>query len=68
MLAWAARCAGSRDVTQLGQLTQTGQRAIPYHVTSWSVYELGVLAGGQQSLLGDRLGVVPQVASSCICA
>jgi len=58
----------SREGTQLGQPTQTSQRAIPYHMMSRLVYELRVFAAGQWSLLGDRLGVVHWVVSNCICA
>jgi len=46
-LAWPSRCTGSGEGTQLGQLTQTGQRDIPYHMTSCSAYKWGELAGGQ---------------------
>jgi len=55
MLAWASRCMGSWEGTQLGQLTQTGQRDILFHMTSCSVYKL---AGGQQLLLGDRSDIL----------
>jgi len=68
MLAWPARCIGSWEGTQLGQLTQTGQRDILFPMMSCSVYKLGELAGGQRSLLRDGLGIVHQVLSNCICA
>ena len=54
----------SREGTQPGQLTRTGQRAIPYHVTSCLVYKLGGvgLGGiatweltGRQSAGGEQL-------------
>jgi len=37
-LAWAARCMGNGEGTQL---TQIGQSDIPYHMTSCSAYEVG---------------------------
>jgi len=40
-VAWAARGTGSWEGTQLGQQTQTGQRDIPYHMTSCSAYKGG---------------------------
>ena len=48
----------SWEETQPGQLTQTGQRGIPYHVTSHLVYKLGgVGLGGIAAweLTGHRL-------------
>ena len=35
--AWHARCTGSWEGTQLGQLTPTGQSHIPYHMASCPV-------------------------------
>jgi len=58
VLAWPARCTGSWEGTELGQLTQTGQRDLLFHVMSSSVYKLGELAGGQQPLLRGGLSVV----------
>jgi len=60
-LAWAARCMGNGEGTQL---TQTGQSDIPYHLMSRSPYKLGELTGGQQSHLRDGLGIVCQVVSN----
>jgi len=68
VLAWPARCLGSWEGTQPGQLTQTGQRDIPYRMTSRSVCKLGELAGGQQLLLGNGLGIIHWVVSNYICA
>ena len=34
-------CTRSWEGTQLGQLTPTDQRDIPYHMTSWSAYKAG---------------------------
>jgi len=68
MLAWPARCTGNWEGTQLGQLTQTGQRDILFLMTSCTVYKLGELAGGQRSLLRDGLGIVHQVVSNFTCA
>jgi len=64
-LAWPARCVGSWEGTQLGQLTQTGHRDVPYRMASCSVHSLGV-AKGQRLLLEDRLGIGHRVASNCI--
>ena len=54
--------------TQLGQLMQTGQRGILFLMMSCTVYKLGELAGGQQLLTGDRLGIVHCMVSNCISA
>jgi len=35
------RCTSIWEGTQQGQLTQTGQRDIPYHMTSCSPYKAG---------------------------
>ena len=43
----------SREGTQPGQLTQTGQRNTPYHVMSCPVYKLGGVGQGGGSLLGN---------------
>jgi len=67
-LAWAARCMESGTGTQLGHLTPTGQRDVPYHMTSCSAYKLGELARVQPLLLGDRMGIVHLMVSNCICA
>jgi len=46
MVAWPARCTGSWEGTQLGKLTQTGERGILYHMMSCPVYKLGELSRG----------------------
>jgi len=45
-LAWPATCTGSWKGTQLGQLTQTGQRGVLYRTTSCSAYKLEELTRG----------------------
>ncbi|KAK4813992.1 hypothetical protein QYF61_004317, partial [Mycteria americana] len=50
-------CTRSWEGAQPGQLTPTGQRAIPDHMVSCPVYELGEVAGEQLSLLRDGLGI-----------
>jgi len=64
-LAWPARCMGSWEGTQLGQLIQIGQRGILLHTMSCSVYKLGELPRGQQLLLGDTLGIIHLVFTFC---
>jgi len=40
-LCWLGRCTRRWEGAQPGQLTQTGQRDIPYCMMSWSAYKLG---------------------------
>jgi len=41
MLTWAARCAGSWEGKQPGQLATTDQRDVPYHMMSAQHIKLG---------------------------
>ena len=52
LLAWPDRCIGSWEGTQLGQLTQTGERGILFHMMSCCIYNLGELAGGSDCYSG----------------
>ncbi|GAB0180586.1 hypothetical protein GRJ2_000523900 [Grus japonensis] len=52
--------------TQPGQLTQSGQRDIPYHMTSCSAYKPGGVGWEWWPLLGDWLGVNQQVGRKAL--
>jgi len=54
-LAWPARCLGSCEGTQPGQLTQSGHRGILFHMASCSLYKLGGVGRGAATAARGRV-------------
>jgi len=62
LFSFPCSTAWSWEEAHPGQLTRSGQRDIPYHMTSCSVYKLGELARGEITAWGQA---GKWVVSSC---
>lgn len=61
-----SRCTRSQEGSQPGQMTQIGQRDIPYHGESAPYIICAELPRRGQSLLGNRVGISQKIVSNCI--